>query len=81
MDADALSRRPHGELMDDHVSQKEKERIYKFTANHFSETEASEGIQPEVIKAICERHDVYSGVESSDSPNHSVALVESIALS
>ncbi len=81
VDADALSRRPHGELMDDHVLQKEKERIYKFTANHLSETEASEVIQPEVIKALCERHDVYSGVESSDSSDHSVALVESIAFS
>ncbi|CAI5656502.1 unnamed protein product [Oreochromis niloticus] len=59
---------------------KEKERICKFTANHLSETETSEVIQPEVIKAICERHDIYFGGEGSESSDHSVALVESIAL-
>lgn len=76
VNADALSRRPHGELMDDHVSEKEKESIYKFTANHFSETEASEVIQPEVIKASV------SGMSSTQvSRVHSVALVESIAFS
>lgn len=81
VDADALSRRPHGGLIDDHISVKEKERICKFTANHLSETETSEVIQPEVIKPISERHDIYFAGEGSKCSDHSVALVESKALS
>lgn len=35
-DADDLSRRPHGELLNDTVSQKEQERIQRFTETHLS---------------------------------------------
>lgn len=80
LDADALSRRPHGELIDDYASQKERERISKFTANHLSEVETSV-VWPEEVKAICERHDVYFKTETSDSLDHSIALIESITIS
>lgn len=66
LDADALSRRPRGELIDDYASQKERDRISKFTANHLSEAETSV-VWPEEVKAICERHDVYFKPEMSDS--------------
>lgn len=36
-DADGLSRRPHGELLDDLASQKERERIKQFTLHHLME--------------------------------------------
>lgn len=80
LDADALSRRPYGELIDDYASQKEQERISKFTANHLSEAETSV-VWLEEVKAICERHDVYFKPETSDSLDHSIALIESITLS
>ena len=37
-------------------------------------------VLPEVVKAICERHDVYSVAEESGSLGHCIALVESLAL-
>ena len=80
IDADALSRRPHSELTSDYASQKEQERISKFAANHLSDVESSEMVLPEVVKAICERHDVYSVAEESGSLGHCIALVESLAL-
>ncbi|KAG1954310.1 interleukin-1 receptor accessory protein-like 1-A [Pimephales promelas] len=56
-DADGLSRRPHGEPLDDLVSQKERERIEKFTLHHLADPEnKSDVLMADVVKAICERH-------------------------
>ena len=49
-DADGLSRRPHGELFDDPTSQKERERIWKFSESHL----CGEEVTSDVVRAICE---------------------------
>lgn len=67
-DADGLSRRPHGELLNDALSQKELVRIRQFTQTHLSLPDSSLG--PEVVFAICE------------SPqNDTILLVHSLAIS
>ncbi|XP_073687797.1 uncharacterized protein [Garra rufa] len=58
-DADGLSRRPNGQLMNDLESQKEQERIKQFTLNHLAEVDKhSPVILPEAVKAVCEKHQV-----------------------
>lgn len=49
-DADGLSRRPHGELSDDLTSQKERERIQKFSESHLCDEE----VTADVVRAICD---------------------------
>ncbi|KAF7690223.1 hypothetical protein HF521_012027 [Silurus meridionalis] len=67
-DADGLSRRPHGEPLDDLVSQKERERIKQFTLHHLMEPGLeSSGLTADAIKAICERHQVVGS--SGDLPH------------
>lgn len=61
-DADSLFRRPHGELLNDDVSQKELDRIQRFTQTHLAQQDIS--ISPEVVSAICQRQLVYSSSES-----------------
>lgn len=78
-DADGLSRRPHGEPLDDLVSQKERERIKQFTLHHLAEPETgSEVLMADVVNAICERHQVIGLLESPDLAHSPVALVESL---
>nr|XP_055074659.1 uncharacterized protein LOC129454170 [Misgurnus anguillicaudatus] len=72
MDADGLSRRPNGPLRDDVESQKEQERIKQFTLNHLGGEQGPQVILPEVVKAICERHQIQT------SP---VVLAESLGVS
>lgn len=50
-DADGLSRRPHGGLSDDLTSQKERERILKFSESHLCDDEE---VSADVVRAICE---------------------------
>ncbi len=71
-DADGLSRRPNGQLTDDLESQKEQERIKQFTLNHLEAEPGQQVMLPEVVKAICERHQI-------DQPSP-VALVESLGV-
>uniref|UniRef100_A0A9J8CSN7 Gypsy retrotransposon integrase-like protein 1 n=1 Tax=Cyprinus carpio carpio TaxID=630221 RepID=A0A9J8CSN7_CYPCA len=80
-DADGLSRRPHGELLDDLASQKERERIKQFTLHHLDESE-DEGsiILPEAIRAICDRHQIGEFPDECKLSSPSIALVESLAL-
>ena len=77
-DADGLSRRPHGELRDDAASRKERERIEQFTLHYLKDQETPDVVLPDVVKAICERHDVEWSHENSTCP--SVTLVESLAV-
>lgn len=73
-DADGLSRKPNVQLVDDLETQKEQERIKQFALNHLSDARHVQQVMlPEVIKAICERHQAYQ-------PS-SVALVESLGVS
>lgn len=77
-DADGLSRRPHGELQDDAVSRKERERIKQFTLHYLMEQETPDVVLPDAVKAICEKHDVEWSHKNSTCP--SVTLVESLAV-
>ncbi|KAJ8356812.1 hypothetical protein SKAU_G00196060 [Synaphobranchus kaupii] len=77
-DADGLSRRHHGELMDDPMSQKERERIKQFTLHHMSEGEGLDIVLPRAVQAICEKHHVHQTGNGLSHP--SVTLVESLAL-
>lgn len=80
-DADGLSRRPHGELLDDPASQKERERIKQFTLHHLDEFGVEDSlILPEAIKAICDRHQIGNSSHKCKFSNPSIALVESLAL-
>lgn len=73
-DADGLSRRPHGELLNDLTSRKEQERIRQFAQHHL--------VDSDVVQAICEKHHICQEMaEDSDSANPGITLVESLALS
>lgn len=77
-DADGLSRRPHGELVDDLTSLKERERIRQFTLHHLMESEdESPVVMAEVVKAICEKHQVVGSPQGLHCIP-SVTLVESL---
>ncbi|XP_061921885.1 uncharacterized protein LOC133662165 [Entelurus aequoreus] len=81
-DADGLSRRPHGELADDHKSQKgERERILHFTQDHLSDPDNIDAVDQEVVQAICERQLIYSVNPDDPSSADNVALVECLAIS
>nr|XP_055049769.1 uncharacterized protein LOC129435994 [Misgurnus anguillicaudatus] len=80
-DADGLSRRPHGEPLDDLVSQKERERIKQFTLHRLSETGVEDSvILPEAINAICERHQLREFLDDVGLSDASITLVKSLAL-
>ncbi|CAI5682211.1 unnamed protein product [Oreochromis niloticus] len=79
-DADALSRRPHGNLRDDLPSQKEWDRIRRFTQHHLSDPGDIEVVNPEVVQAICERQLIYCADNAMDCDG-SISLVESLAIS
>ncbi|RXN13805.1 Retrovirus-related Pol polyprotein from transposon 412 [Labeo rohita] len=78
-DADGLSRRPHGEPLDDLISQKERERIKQFTLQHLVAPGNGSGVlMVDVVKAICERHQVIGSSEDHGLTHSSIALVESL---
>ena len=79
-DADGLSRRPHGELTDDLMSQKERERIKQFTLHHLTDVKHTEVVLPKAASAICERHHVHNPNADPRFSLPSVTLVESLAL-
>ncbi len=72
-DADGLSRRPHGELVNDMVSQKEQERIQQFASKHLGEGKGVI-IDCAVVQAVCDKHLVQ---QEDGTP---VALVESLTI-
>uniref|UniRef100_A0A3B3R4V1 Gypsy retrotransposon integrase-like protein 1 n=1 Tax=Paramormyrops kingsleyae TaxID=1676925 RepID=A0A3B3R4V1_9TELE len=80
LDADALSRRPHGPPEDDHASKKESERIRQFALHHLSDVEASHTVPQDVIQAICDRH-LTNILKDSNAETLSpgLTLVESLA--
>ena len=78
-DADGLSRRPHGELTNDLMSQKEQERISQFTQTHLTDPEA--GLSPAVVHAICEKHMVCNPTDEDSDSNEALTLVQSLAIS
>lgn len=75
LDADGLSRWPHGELLNDAHSK--KERIARFTERHLADATDQE-IDQDAVKAICESHLV---IVASDSSNCDITLVESLTVS
>lgn len=78
-DADGLSRRPHGELLNDTVSQKEQERIQRFTETHLSGQGVTLG--PDVVPAICERHLIGCSPSENKEMDCAFTLVDSLAMS
>ncbi|KAG1946284.1 interleukin-1 receptor accessory protein-like 1-A [Pimephales promelas] len=79
-DADALSRRPHGDLRDDPSSQKEWDKIRQFAQHHLSNPDNIEAVDQGVVRAICERHLVYCANDGTGNDG-SISLVESLAIS
>ncbi|KAJ7998720.1 hypothetical protein DPEC_G00207810 [Dallia pectoralis] len=79
-DADALSRRPHGDLRDDPSSQKEWDRIRRFTQHHLPDPDNIESVDQGVVRAICERQLIYCANDGM-SRDESISLVESLAIS
>ena len=72
VDADALSRRPHGDLLDDYSSQKENTRIRQFASQHLSESE---------VRAICDKHIVCNSIVADVNDDYNpLPLIESLAL-
>lgn len=59
-DADGLSRRPHGELINDVVSQKELEHIQKFTTKHLGEDKGVV-LNCAVGQAVWDKHLIQQG--------------------
>lgn len=79
MDADGLSRRPHGDLVNDLASQKERERIQQFASRHSLDNKNLIQVEPEVIQAVCGCHLLRHEPES-ESHEPCIALVESLAM-
>lgn len=67
-DADGLSRRPHGELINDLFSQEESMRIHDFTSHHLAPVD--------VVKATCQYHIVVQ----EEEPLQSSCFIESLAI-
>ncbi|KAG1934526.1 interleukin-1 receptor accessory protein-like 1-A [Pimephales promelas] len=79
LDADGLSRRPHGRPVDDLTSQKERERIKQFTLHHLAESEQPT-ILPAAVKALCERHQVYQNCDDPDLSCFQPTVFESLCI-
>ncbi|CAL9690547.1 unnamed protein product [Knipowitschia caucasica] len=73
-DADGLSRRPHGELSDDLMSRKERERVLRFAQQHLDDPEYV-SIDQQTVRAISDRHDMYC---SDNDPMHALILSLSV---
>lgn len=79
-DADGLSRRPHSGLADDHISEKEMERIRQFAQRHLSENEESCLIAESTVKAIYDKHLVHNTINDEHAEELSgTTLVLSLA--
>lgn len=78
LDADGLSRRPQGELVNDVQSRKEQERVSRFVERHLTDTATKELVGSDVVQAICQNHFVKIRSDSHDS---GVTLVESLTIS
>lgn len=74
IDADALSRRPHGDLVNDSVSQKELDRIRQFTLYHSPEEANSTLVSADAIQAVCDKF-LYQAENSN-----CFALIESLSM-
>ncbi len=80
-DADGLSRRPNGQLINDLESQKEQERIKQFTLNHLAEIDKDlPVILPEAVKAVCEKHQVSQSQDGHQPLPISMTLAESLTM-
>ncbi len=55
LDADALSRRPHGDLVNESTSQKEQDRIRQFTLYHSPEAANSTLVSADAFQAVCDK--------------------------
>lgn len=77
LDADGLSRRPHGEILVDAQSKKEQERIVRFPQRHLADPEI-QVVNQDAVKAICESHLV--GL-TNDPWSTGITLVESLTVS
>lgn len=75
LDADALSRRPHGDLVNDSTSQKEQDRIRQFTLYHSPEAANSALVSTDLIQAICDKHSL-----CQVGDNSCITLVESLSM-
>ena len=75
-DADGLSRRPHGDVLDDFKSQKERERISKFWEQHMPDADLIP-LNQSTVQAICDRQLIYS----SETNPHNLTLVQSLSMS
>ncbi|KAK7906944.1 hypothetical protein WMY93_015556 [Mugilogobius chulae] len=75
-DADGLSRRPHEEHSEDARSQKERERILRFTEQHL-ENPACISIDQHSVQAVCDRQLVYS----SPDKDQITAFVQALSIS
>lgn len=73
-DADGLSRRPHAGLSEDALSQKERERILKFTEQHLEDSFCV-SIDQHSVQAVCDRQLVYS----SPDRDQVAALVQTLS--
>ncbi len=71
-DADGLSRGPHGEIVNDMLSQKEQECIQKFSAKHLDAGKFVI-IDCAVVQAVCDKHLIQQECRTP------VALVESLS--
>ena len=80
LDADGLSRRPHEDYQEDSHSQKEQERISRFTQQYLDDTSATEVISPAVVDAICQSCLIRTSLDS-ESRQVDITLVESLAIS
>lgn len=74
LDADALSRRPHGDLVNDATSQKEQDRIRQFTLYHSPEAANSTLVSADAIQAVCDRLLHHADASSC------LALIESLSM-
>lgn len=75
-DADGLSRRPHGELLTDLMSQKEQERILRFAEQHLESPNVIT-IDQHTVQALSDWQLIYSAPNST--PEY--ALVYSLSMS
>lgn len=79
MDADGLSRRPHGTLEDDIDSREESDRIQQFTSHHLSPPENVKLFTQDAIRAVCDRHTLQRNGDTEED-KFKLILVESLAL-
>uniref|UniRef100_A0A1A8PLB6 Gypsy retrotransposon integrase-like protein 1 n=2 Tax=Nothobranchius rachovii TaxID=451742 RepID=A0A1A8PLB6_9TELE len=80
IDADSLSRRPHPEPVNDHVSLKEQERICQFVKHHLPGTDPGVSVSYDVVSAICEKHIISQPLGSDDSAS-TCPFVTSLSMS